>query len=830
MGRNSEVEALEMDGGASDDNDEKSKAPMAVALLLAVCVAGFLLISEDDSLLATPAGAPASASNVVEANADVAVKAIITEAAMLKVLQASVPAGATVVISSISSTVTAAVTAAGAPADFGSAAAPTGKLTAFIAGVAKASGAAVAEVGGVKVGAGRRRLLAGVKLSYTITTTPAKAKAVKAATAAAGFAAKLAKETTAAAKASGVTYTMATPAVSKPTVATKAVYKTTMANTAANKAAVSAATKPARLASSLVTNLKKADASLAITAADVSATAATVKAPPPPPVPPLPPPPVVVAPKPPPPPAGPKVNCVGAYGAWGACSTDCDKGRATAAFKVTTAAKNGGSCPSSKWQVCMLKECAVNLISAMPCANKDEVATDCDHADKVAGPLQIVMGSRSSVSESAGHTKGVCKKGRPCEEGGKVMKLSFDASITVKSGFAGPMTMENGRGGKLAITGIHHWAWGGRTMYFYVKKGVSVAAVNAIIKKGDTVTLVADYGPAGRPMSPDGLLQFADEKVKFATAEARCRAAGARVCSTFKFTSFAEMDQAGPRNQFLWTTKKCSPQVQVHRDGQINVVDGLPTGETKATAQESAVPEFAKDSAHKFRIRWAGGKWPAAASGCGSGCKTSGITCLCDISVSTKAVFADKAKLPSIADVRAALFIGTTKPTAGYTKTSAAGYTVYMKGGQLDGCSIFQLPIGRGRSVKYLLNLASTVATGSFSFRNPPHFLPLLGEIVDRIGIHGSVFTSSISLEPTKNEVDALLDHLVEHDNTAPFLAFRMIQRLVTSNPSPRYVKAAVVAFRTGAYGGTTYSGKYGDLSAMVAAILLEPSIHHGSS
>jgi len=132
--------------------------------------------------------------------------------------------------------------------------------------------------------------------------------------------------------------------------------------------------------------------------------------------------------------------------------------------------------------------CSGQFVNAMPCANKAQYSTDCAGKDKVAGPLKIV--ASNSVRESAGHTKGVCKKGRPCEEGGKVMKLSFDASITVKSGFAGPMTMENGRGGKLAITGIHHWAWGGRTMYFYVKKGVSVAAVNAIIKKGDTVTLL----------------------------------------------------------------------------------------------------------------------------------------------------------------------------------------------------------------------------------------------------------------------------------------------------------------------------------------------------
>jgi hypothetical protein len=50
----------------------------------------------------------------------------------------------------------------------------------------------------------------------------------------------------------------------------------------------------------------------------------------------------------------------------------------------------------------------------------------------------------------------------------------------------------------------------------------------------------------------------------------------------------------------------------------------------------------------------------------------------------------------------------------------------------------------------------------------------------------------------------------------------------VTSNPSPRYVKAAVDAFRSGTYNGRTYSGKYGDLRATFAAILLDREARSG--
>ena len=48
-------------------------------------------------------------------------------------------------------------------------------------------------------------------------------------------------------------------------------------------------------------------------------------------------------------------------------------------------------------------------------------------------------------------------------------------------------------------------------------------------------------------------------------------------------------------------------------------------------------------------------------------------------------------------------------------------------------------------------------------------------------------------------ETEALLDHLFFHPNTAPFITHRLIQRLTTSNPSPKYVKAVSTAFSTGA-------------------------------
>jgi uncharacterized protein (DUF1800 family) len=59
----------------------------------------------------------------------------------------------------------------------------------------------------------------------------------------------------------------------------------------------------------------------------------------------------------------------------------------------------------------------------------------------------------------------------------------------------------------------------------------------------------------------------------------------------------------------------------------------------------------------------------------------------------------------------------------------------------------------------------------------------------------------------------AAFDRLASHPNTAPFISKQLIQRLVTSNPSPAYVADVTAAFRA--------SG--GNIGATVKAILLHP-------
>ena len=74
-------------------------------------------------------------------------------------------------------------------------------------------------------------------------------------------------------------------------------------------------------------------------------------------------------------------------------------------------------------------------------------------------------------------------------------------------------------------------------------------------------------------------------------------------------------------------------------------------------------------------------------------------------------------------------------------------------------------------------------------------------------------------------EIDAALDMYLYHPNTAPFVSKNLIKHFGTSNPSPAYVQVVAEAFKSGTYQVGAYvfgAGKWGDLAATAAAILLE--------
>jgi len=64
-------------------------------------------------------------------------------------------------------------------------------------------------------------------------------------------------------------------------------------------------------------------------------------------------------------------------------------------------------------------------------------------------------------------------------------------------------------------------------------------------------------------------------------------------------------------------------------------------------------------------------------------------------------------------------------------------------------------------------------------------------------------------------DIDAAIDNLFNHQNVGPFIAKRLIQQLVKSNPSPAYISRV-----SGAFNNT--KGVRGDMKAVIKAILLD--------
>eukprot|EP00931_Biecheleriopsis_adriatica_P083516 TRINITY_DN5709_c0_g1_i1.p1 TRINITY_DN5709_c0_g1~~TRINITY_DN5709_c0_g1_i1.p1 ORF type:complete len:1902 (+),score=308.18 TRINITY_DN5709_c0_g1_i1:193-5898(+) len=202
---------------------------------------------------------------------------------------------------------------------------------------------------------------------------------------------------------------------------------------------------------------------------------------------------------------------------------------------------------------------------------------------------------------------------------------------------------------------------------------------------------------------------------------------------------------------------------------------------------------------NQFAVHWQNG-FPTV-NACPEGaCFVSEDACVCEASVEVVAVFDQiPSKSQALSRLKVASFHPGVEPT-----DSNEDVRMYTASGVIDADTVFEV------DGKLLKNSESLVHVGDTFFRNPPVFM--------RKG--------EPSTQAALAEVESLLDHLFFHPNTPVFISYRLIQRFVTSNPSPDYIKDVGTAFRTGSYNGLVYSGEYGDLAATLSAILLHPEAH----
>ncbi len=172
-----------------------------------------------------------------------------------------------------------------------------------------------------------------------------------------------------------------------------------------------------------------------------------------------------------------------------------------------------------------------------------------------------------------------------------------------------------------------------------------------------------------------------------------------------------------------------------------------------------------------FKVKWDSDVFPSIDDGCGT-CTTLDDGCLCDVVVNDERVFDQK---PTYDQVLSQLKIGSISIDwmSEYSSTPSSNDVVQMF--NKDGTDTLYIDtifgVDVGGETKYFMNSKSTVTlndgTHTYSFRNPPSHM----SIIDPKSIDAYY------------ETEALMDMYLNHDNTPPFIASRMIKRLVTSNP-----------------------------------------------
>lgn len=260
--------------------------------------------------------------------------------------------------------------------------------------------------------------------------------------------------------------------------------------------------------------------------------------------------------------------------------------------------------------------------------------------------------------------------------------------------------------------------------------------------------------------------------------------------------------------------------MKIKKDGMAAIVH-----DPHSMINDSVEQKVQSSSPNFFHIHW-DDIYPAPQNNCGNGvCEIVSDGCLCNTTVGETQVFFSSPA--SVEEVMSSLSIGSVNPDTYdddvYGSPIESGdikiYFHHLSGGSYDINTIFEVTY---LNKKYFYkNMKSTVfivddqnIETTYTFRNPPHF---------------NNFYEPDSRD-AHYETQAILESYFYHPNVAPFLAIHFIQRFGISNPSPRYIEVVSTAFKNGVYeyekntgSLITYgSGKYGDMAALIAAVLFD--------
>lgn len=145
----------------------------------------------------------------------------------------------------------------------------------------------------------------------------------------------------------------------------------------------------------------------------------------------------------------------------------------------------------------------------------------------------------------------------------------------------------------------------------------------------------------------------------------------------------------------------------------------------------------------------------------------------------------------------------TNPPTPAYTQGNVEEYARVFTGWSYAGNTNWNI----------------SAAVSSTNKIDPMQPFPEFHDVGEKTLLNGVISPAGLSAE---DDLSIALDSLFNHPNVGPFIGKQLIQRLVTSNPSPEYVGRVATAFNDNGL------GIRGDMKAMIRAILLDPEARTG--
>ena len=354
----------------------------------------------------------------------------------------------------------------------------------------------------------------------------------------------------------------------------------------------------------------------------------------------------------------------------------------------------------------------------------------------------------------------------------------------------------------------------------------------------------------------DILSEYRNERLTFEGNRERCVGWGRNVCSNparigafrnwngqcLHHLSCKDVNNGGHGKHlnhvyYHWTDRSCEIKVKIDIEGMVAVIHkpdetGYPRFNSNPPFPSPVLPLVDFDSTVSFfSVHWdntgvAAGKleYPHVTDNECSGGEIYDDYCLCGTTVQEEIVFSI---LPTKAEVLAELHIGAFPPDTSYQLfQSSTDVNVYSKqGASYDLDTIFEVTNDYNGKPLYLKNMKSVVnvCDGAFKFRNAPTFYNL----------------ANADLVSAKQEMDAYLENVLNHDSSPPFTCKILLKHFGFSNPSADHVLRCSQAFKSGQFVFSDPekkspdiefgSGNRSDMHAILASIVLSPESYSPS-